>query len=227
MTILVVEDERRMNSYIKEGLENEHFTVESVYDGKSAIEKIEINDYDVIILDILLPQKNGLEVCKEIRESGIETPVIMLTAKDTVEDRVLGLDVGADDYLIKPFALHELIARVRALLRREKQVQPTKLKVGDIVLDPASHEVIRGEKEVLLSSREYRLLDYMMRRPGRVCTKTMLGEHVWGYNFIHKNNSNVIEVFMSRLRKKVDGGFQSKLIITVPGVGYKLKEPKK
>ncbi len=148
----------------------------------------------------------------------------MLTARDTVEDRIKGLDAGADDYLIKPFAFGELVARIRALLRREKTVKSTKLQVGNLILNPSTHEVMRDNKEIPLSSKEYRLLDYMMRRPGQVCTRTMVGEHIWGYNFTE--DSNVIDVYISYLRKKVDKGFQKKLIHTVRDVGYKIQEKK-
>ncbi len=222
MTILVVEDEIKISRFIKKGLEMEHYTVDTAYDGKEGLEKSEINSYDLIILDIMLPKIDGIEVCKRLREAKVETPVIMLTARDTVEDRVRGLDVGADDYLVKPFAFGELVARIRALLRREKTVKTTKLEVGDLELDPATHEVHRGGKEVQLSSKEYRLLDYMMRRPGQVCTRTMIGEHIWGYNFT--DDSNVIDVYISYLRKKIDKGFSNKLIHTVRDVGYKIQD---
>jgi len=222
MTILVVEDEIKITRFIKKGLEMEHYTVDTAYDGEEALDKIEINDYDLIILDIMLPKINGIEVCAKVREKKIEAPIIMLTAKDTVDDRIKGLDAGADDYLVKPFAFGELLARIRALLRREKTTKATKLKVGDLVLDPATHEVFRGDKEIELSSKEYRLLDYMMRRPGNVCTRTMIGEHIWGYNF--NDDSNVIDVYISYLRKKIDTGFNKKLIHTIRDVGYKIQD---
>ena len=225
MTILVVEDEVKITRFIKKGLEMEHYTVEAAYDGKEALDKAEINNYDLIILDIMLPKMDGLAVCKKLRENKVETPIIMLTARDTVEDRIKGLDAGADDYLIKPFAFGELIARIRALLRREKTVKSTKLQIGDLVLDPATHEVYRGNKEIQLSSKEYRLLDYMMRRPGHVCTRTMIGEHIWGYNFT--DDSNVIDVYISYLRRKVDSGQKNKLIHTVRDVGYKIQDKNK
>lgn len=225
MTILVVEDEVKIVRFIKKGLEIEHYTVEVAYDGEEAIEKATINNYDLIILDIMLPKLDGIEVCKQIRAEKIETPVIMLTAKDTVEDRIKGLDAGADDYLIKPFSFGELVARIRALLRREKTVKSTKLQVGDLVLNPATHEVFRGDDEISLSSKEYRLLDYMMRRPGHVCTRTMIGEHIWGYNFT--DDSNVIDVYISYLRRKIDSGFKSKLIHTIRDVGYKIQDKSK
>lgn len=222
MTILVVEDEVRITRFIKKGLEMEQYTVDTAYDGEEALEKAEINNYDLIILDIMLPKIDGIKVCRILREKKIETPIIMLTARDTVEDRIKGLDAGADDYLIKPFAFGELVARVRALLRREKTVKSTKLKIGNLTLNPSTHEVFRGDKEINLSSKEYRLLDYMMRRPGHVCTRTMIGEHIWGYNFT--DESNVIDVYISYLRKKVDSGFNTKLIHTVRDVGYKIQE---
>ena len=222
MTILVVEDEIKITRFIKKGLEMEHYTVEIAYDGKEALEKAEINNYDLIILDIMLPKIDGLEVCKKLREAKIETPIIMLTAKNTVEDRIKGLDAGADDYLVKPFSFGELLARIRALLRREKTVKSTKLQVGDLTLNPATHEIFRGNKEISLSSKEYRLLDYMMRRPGYVCTRTMIGEHIWGYNF--KDDSNVIDVYISYLRRKIDKGFKIRLIHTVRDVGYKIQD---
>lgn len=163
MTILVVEDEIKVARFLKKGLEMEHFTVEAVNNGQDALAKAEINSYDVIVLDIMLPKMDGLEVCQKLREQKIDTPILMLTAKDTVEDRVKGLDVGADDYLVKPFAFSEVLARIRALLRREKTVRNPKLQIDDLVLDPATHEVHRGGKEINLSSKEYRILDYMMK----------------------------------------------------------------
>lgn len=221
MTILVVEDEIKITRFIKKGLEMEHYTVEVAYDGEEALDMAEINSYDLIILDIMLPKIDGLDVCKRLRQAKVEAPIIMLTARDAVEDRINGLDAGADDYLVKPFAFGELVARIRALLRREKTVKSIKLKVGDLVLDPVTHEVHRGEKEIKLSSKEYRLLDYMMRRPGQICTRTMIGEHIWGYNFTE--DSNVIDVYISYLRRKVDKGHRDKLIHTVRDVGYKIK----
>lgn len=222
MTILVVEDEIKISRFIKKGLEMEHYTVEVAYDGQEGFEMAELNSYDLIILDIMLPKMSGIEVCKKLRQSKVDTPIIMLTARDTIEDRVKGLDAGADDYLTKPFAFGELVARIRALLRREKSVKSTELKISDLVLDPVSHEVYRGDKEIQLSSKEYRLLDYMMRRPGHVCTRTMIGEHIWGYNF--KDDSNVIDVYISYLRRKIDQGFKEKLIHTIRDVGYKIQD---
>lgn len=220
MTILLVEDEYKITRFIKKGLEFEHYTVDTAYDGQEALDKCSINDYDLIILDLMLPKIDGIEVCRKIRERKIESPIIMLTARDTVEDRIKGLDAGADDYLVKPFALGELLARIRALLRREKTVRATKLTIGDLTLNPSTHEVHRSNKELRLTSKEYRLLYYMMRRPNQVCTRTMIGEHIWGYEFT--DDSNVIDVYISYLRKKVDQGFEKKLIQTVRDVGYKI-----
>lgn len=225
MTILVVEDEVKITRFIKKGLEMEHYTVDVAYDGQEALDKAEVNDYDLIVLDIMLPKIDGIEVCKKLRESKIDAPIIMLTAKDTVDDRIKGLDAGADDYLIKPFAFGELIARIRALLRREKTVKSTKLQIEKLILNPTTHEVHRDGKEIPLSSKEYRLLDYMMRRPGHVCTRTMIGEHIWGYNFT--DDSNVIDVYISYLRRKIDKGFNDKLIHTVRDVGYKIQDKNK
>lgn len=222
MVILVVEDEVKITRFIKKGLEMEHYTVEVAYDGEEGLAKAEINNYDLIILDIMLPKMDGFDVCKKLREAKIETPIIMLTARNMIEDKIKGLDAGADDYLIKPFAFGELLARIRALLRREKTVKSTKLQVGDLIIDPANHEVSRNGKEISLSSKEYRLLDYMMRRPGHVCTRTMIGEHIWGYNFT--DDSNVIDVYISYLRKKIDTGFKVKLIHTVRDIGYKIED---
>jgi DNA-binding response OmpR family regulator len=220
MTILVVEDERKITRFIQRGLEMEHYTVDVAYDGEEALNKLNVNDYDLIILDLMLPKKDGIEVCKEVRDKKIDAPIIMLTARDTIEDRIKGLDQGADDYVVKPFAFGELLARIRALLRREKTVKRSVLQVSDLVLDPATHEVTRAGETIPLTSKEYRLLDYFMRRPGQVCTRTMIGEHIWGYNFI--DSSNVIDVSVSNLRKKIDGNFPLQLIKTVRNVGYKI-----
>lgn len=220
MTILVVEDEHKITRFIQRGLEMEHYTVDVAYDGEEALDKISVNDYDLIILDLMLPKKDGIEVCKEIRERKIGAPIVMLTARDTIEDRIRGLDQGADDYIVKPFAFGELLARIRALLRREKTVKRSVLQISDLVLDPATHEVTRAGQVIPLTSKEYRLLDYFMRRPGQVCTRTMIGEHIWGYNFV--DSSNVIDVSVSNLRKKVDGGSSLQLLKTVRNVGYKI-----
>lgn len=221
MIILIVEDEVKITRFIKKGLEMEHYSVEVAYDGEEALAKAEVNNYDLIVLDIMLPKVDGFAVCRQLRDKKIETPIIMLTARDMVEDRIKGLDAGADDYLVKPFAFGELLARIRALLRREKTVKNTMLQIDDLTLDPSTHEVMRNNKEIPLSNKEYRLLDYMMRRPGYVCTRTMIGEHIWGYNFI--DESNVIDVYISYLRRKIDSGHRNKLIHTIRDVGYKIQ----
>jgi len=221
MLILIVEDEHKIAAFIKKGLEIEHYSTEVVHDGNEALEKIEVNDYDLIILDVMLPGIDGFEVAKRVRKNKVMTPILMLTARDGVEDRVKGLDAGADDYLIKPFSFEELLARIRSLLRREKTIQRELLEIADLVLDPATHEVRRGNREIELTSKEYRLLDYMMRQEGRVCTRTMITEHIWGYDFPSK--SNIIDVYISRLRNKIDKPGEKKLFYTVRDVGYKLK----
>lgn len=222
MIILIVEDEIKIANFIKKGLEMEHYTADVAFNGKEALDKIGTNDYDLIILDIMLPEINGIEVCKTMRQNKIDAPILMLTARDATEDRVNGLDAGADDYLTKPFAFSELLARIRALLRREKILKHAVLKIADLELNPATHEVSRGGKTIELSSKEYRLLDYMMRRPNHVCTRMMIGEHIWGYNF--SDQSNVIDVYVNHLRKKVDSGFRNKLIRTIRDVGYKIQD---
>lgn len=224
MIILIVEDEYKIASFIKKGLEMEHYTTELSFDGEDALKKIEVNDYDLIILDILLPKKDGFEVAREIRNQKIPTPILVLTAKESTEDKVKGLDAGADDYLVKPFAFEELLARIRSLLRREKKVKETSLKIADLILDPSSHEVKRGNKTINLTSKEYRILEYLMRHPNQVCTRTMLTEHIWGYNF--DKQSNIIDVYLAYLRRKIDRNHPQKLIHTVRGIGYKIKNPK-
>jgi DNA-binding response OmpR family regulator len=222
MTILVVEDEKNIASFLKKGLEFEKYTVETAYDGREGLAKGAANTYDVIVLDILLPEMNGFDLCQKLRSGGVATPIIMLTCLGTVEDRIQGLDAGADDYLVKPFDLPELLARIRALLRREKQVKPVILRVGDLTLDPATHEVRKGGQLIPISGKEYRILDYMMRRPGLVCTRIMIGEHVWGYDFITRH-SKVIDTFVSLLRKKIDRDPKNRLIHTVHDAGYKIQ----
>lgn len=224
MIILVVEDEKKIASFVKRALEMEKYTVELASSGEKALEKMETQDYDLVILDIMLPGIDGFEVCKKARGMNIYTPIIMLTAKTQVEDRIKGLDSGADDYLIKPFSIDELLARVRSLLRREKKSLSPTLKISDLILDPRSHEVRRKGRELELTSKEYKILDFLMRRENQVCTRNMIGEHVWGFDF--NPLSNVIDAHISNLRRKVDGKSCIKLISTVRGGGYKIKNPK-
>jgi DNA-binding response OmpR family regulator len=222
MIVLIVEDDAKIARFLRKGLLDEGYSAEITYTGEEALEKTGINEYDFIVMDIMLPGIDGIEVTKKIREDKINTPILLLTAKNSVHDRVRGLDAGADDYLTKPFSVEELLARARALLRRERTVKPTRFKVADLTLDPSTHEVRRGQREIHLTSKEYRLLNYMIRRPGRVCTRTMIAEHIWGYNF--SPNSNVIDVSVGTMRRKIDKGFAQKLIHTVRDVGYKLQD---
>ncbi|RMF10179.1 MAG: response regulator, partial [Alphaproteobacteria bacterium] len=182
----------------------------------------EVNDYDLIILDLMLPKKNGITVCRELRASGVSTPVLMLTARDSVEDRVRGLDAGADDYLPKPFAFEELLARVRALLRRQSETKTPTLKLADLELDPISRRVTRAGKPIRLTTKEYALLEYLMRNAGKVLSRTLIGEHVWDMNF--DPESNVIDVYISHLRAKIDKGFETPLLHTLRGQGYLLSD---
>lgn len=222
MKVLVVEDEERVAQFIQKGLKEEGHAVDVSYDGEDGGFLAEVNDYDLIILDLMLPKKNGLQVCKEIRERGVITPVLMLTARDSVEDKVRGLDAGADDYLAKPFAFEELLARVRALLRRQSETKTPTLKVADLELDPMSRQVTRSGKRIRLTTKEYALLEYLMRNPRKVLSRTLIGEHVWDMNF--DPESNVIDVYVSHLRAKVDKGFDVALIHTLRGQGYILTD---
>ncbi len=220
MKILVVEDEKRVAQFIQKGLKEEGHAVDCAYDGEEGGFLAEVNEYDLIILDLMLPKQSGVAVCREIRDRGVSTPVLMLTARDSVEDKVRGLDAGADDYLTKPFAFEELVARVRALLRRSSESKAPILKIADLELDPMRRRVTRSEKPVRLTSKEYALLEYMMRNPNRVLSRTRIGEHVWDMNF--DPESNVIDVYVSHLRNKVDKGFEPPLIHTLRGQGYML-----
>jgi DNA-binding response OmpR family regulator len=220
--ILVVEDERRLCNIIKRGLLEEGYAVDTAYDGEDGEYLAETTPYDLIILDIMLPKKDGIEVCQELRLKKVNMPILVLTAKDTVEDRVKGLDVGADDYLVKPFAFNELLARVRALLRREGLSKSPRLQVGVLTLDTLTREAWRGQRKIELTSKEYVILEYFMRHPNMVITRTMLEEHAWDYEF--DSMSNLIDVYVRRLRRKIDERGQNSLIQTVRGAGYRLRE---
>jgi heavy metal response regulator len=219
--ILVVEDERRIAAFIKQGLEEENYAVDVAYDGVEALDWASTVNYDLILLDVLLPHKDGIEVCRELRAQGCGVPILMLTARDTVADRVRGLDSGADDYLVKPFAFQELLARMRALLRRGSETKVTRLQVGDLVLDTLTRQATRGERTVELSAREYALLEFLMRHPGHVLSRTQIVDHVWSYDFY--TASNIVDVYVGYLRRKIDDGFEIKLIQTVRGMGYKIE----
>ncbi|MBI1911861.1 MAG: response regulator transcription factor [Deltaproteobacteria bacterium] len=222
MRILVIEDEKKVAAFVKRGLEQESYAVDVVYDGVEGQHYAEVNEYDAIILDIMLPLKSGLDVLKEIKAAGVKTPVLLLTARDSVEDRVKGLNLGADDYLTKPFAFEELLARLRVLMRRGGYGSPM-LKFADLVLDPATRKAKRGELEVELTVKEYALLEYLLRNPNRVLTRTLIAEHVWDQTF--DSETNVVDVYINHLRGKIDTkDFTKRLIHTVRGVGYVLKE---
>ncbi|OAN40545.1 DNA-binding response regulator [Chloroflexus islandicus] len=221
MRVLLVEDERTIVAYVKRGLEEQGYAVDVAYDGREALEWLDAAPFDLVVLDVMLPELNGLEVCRELRARGFRMPVLMLTARDTVDDRVNGLDSGADDYLVKPFAIRELLARLRALARRSADApKTTVLQVADLTLDTATRRVRRAGKLIELTAKEYAVLECLMRAPGRVLTRTMIAEQVWNYDSF--NQSNVVDVYIRNLRRKIDDPFPVKLIHTVRGAGYRL-----
>jgi heavy metal response regulator len=222
MRILVIEDEVKIAQFIKRGLKEEGYAVDVAGDGEEGHFLLSSNEYDAIILDLMLPKIDGLTLCRELRKTGNSTPIIMLTAKDTVKDKVKGLDSGADDYLPKPFAFEELLARVRVVLRKKDSRVQTQLKVEDLSLDLLTHKVTRADREIDLTVKEYALLEYLMRNAGNIVTRTMISEHVWDINF--DTFTNVIDVYINYLRNKVDSGFENKMIHTVRGKGYLLKK---
>lgn len=221
MKILVVEDEKKVASFIRRGLKESRYTVDAAFDGINGSFLAEHNPYDLIVLDIMLPGKDGLAILKEIRARKCETPVLMLTAKSSVKDKITGLDSGADDYLTKPFSFDEFLARVRVLLRRKGKNTGTTLRAGDLELDQLSHKVKRKGREIELTATEFSLLEFLMRHAGQIVTRTMITEHVWNEDFDHF--SNVIDVYINYLRKKVDAASPRKLIHSVRGRGYVLK----
>jgi heavy metal response regulator len=221
MRILVVEDEKKVAGFVKKGLEEEGYAVDVAPDGQEGLNRARDRVHDLIILDISLPKMDGLRVLQKLREEKLMIPVLFLTVRATIEDKVLGLDAGADDYLAKPFAFQELLARVRALLRRRAEGEPTLLKIADLTLDPRSRSVSRGGQKIDLTSREFALLEYFMRNAGRVLSRTTITDHVWNYDF--DPATNVIDVYVNYLRKKIDSDREPKLIHTVRGVGYVMK----
>ncbi len=221
-TILVVEDEERIVQFLKRGLIYEGYDVQTALDGESGLELAEAHPPDLVILDLMLPELDGLEVCRHLRQVS-DTPILILTAKDAVEDRVRGLDAGADDYLVKPFALDELLARIRALLRRTKAEVPAVLNYADLRLDTGTHQAFRGERPVELTAKEYELLELFMRHPRQVLTRDVIFDRVWSYDF--GGESNIIEVYVRYLRQKLEASQEPRLIHTVRGVGYVLREP--
>jgi heavy metal response regulator len=221
MRILVVEDERKVASFIRQGLQEEGYAVEVAHDGTTALDLVEGPPFDLMVLDVMLPRMDGFALLKAVRSRSVPTPVLMLTARDSVADRVKGLDLGADDYLTKPFSFDEFLARVRALLRRASGQREPVLRVDDLTLDPATRDVSRGGRRINLTAREYALLDYFLRNRGRVLTRPMLAEHVWGLGF--DAESNIIDVYVGYLRRKVDGAGERRLIHTMRGAGYVLK----
>lgn len=220
MRILIVEDERRLSNIIKKGLVENGFAVDQAFDGEDGLYLAETEQYDLIVLDIMLPKLDGLQLCQELRKKNIKTPVLMVTAKSTTEDKVAGLDSGADDYMTKPFSFIEFRSRIHALIRRSHQETSPILRADDLEVDPLKHIVKRGEREINLTPKEFAVLEFLLRHKSEVVSRTMIVEHVWDYNF--DGMSNVVDVFVVSLRKKVDGRFKKKLIQTVHGVGYKV-----
>ena len=221
MRVLLVEDEVRMASLIRRGLVNEGLAADVTGNGEDALWMARAHEYDALVLDVMLPGIDGFDVCRRLRGAGVWAPVLMLTARDSVDDRVEGLDSGADDYLVKPFAFAELLARLRALVRRGDAERPTVLAVDDLQLDPATHEVRRGSTPIRLSTKEFALLETFMRRPGEVLSRLQLLEHAW--DFAYENRSNVVDVYVRRLRRKIDEPFGRESLETVRGAGYRLR----
>lgn len=220
MRILVVEDNHRLAKSLKTSLEEDGYAVDAVFDGEEGESYALSAPYDLILLDVMLPKKDGFSLCSDLRQQGINAPVLMLTARDAVDDRVDGLDSGADDYLVKPFSMNELRARLRALLRRHEPNKTALLQVGELSMDPANHSVQRGNTPIKLTPREFAILEYLMRSPNRILTREMIEAHVWNFDFI--SGSNVVDVYIRRLRRKIDDPFEGKMLETVRGVGYRL-----
>ena len=222
MRILVVEDEKDLRNIIKKRFVREHYSVDACGDGEEALDYMEMTSYDGVLLDIMLPGKDGFAVLKEVRQMGNDTPILLLTARDGIEDRVKGLDLGADDYLIKPFAFEELLARIRVMMRRKHQFVTNQLKIADLTLDRDTRIVTRAGKEISLSSKEFMVLECLMRNQNIVMTRQQIEQNAWNYDY--EGGSNVIDVYIRYLRKKIDAGYEKKLIHTVRGTGYVMRE---
>jgi len=221
MRILVIEDEKHIADFVKQGLKEDGYSVDVAYDGEKGYFLAETEEYDAIVLDLMIPKIDGVTLCKKLRQDKISTPILMLTAKDSVNDKVAGLDSGAEDYLTKPFAFKEFLARVRVLLRKNVSVIPTKLQVADLVMDILTRKVTRDGKEIILTTKEFSLLEYLMRNVGCAVTRTAISEHVWDINF--DTTTNVIDVHITALRRKIDQAHKKKLIHTIRGRGYTIK----
>lgn len=223
MRILLVEDETKMLAFLKQGLEEQCYAVDVADNGEDGLHWALNFPYDVIVLDVMLPDMDGMEMCRALRNQRIITPILMLTARDTVDDRVMGLDCGADDYLVKPFAFRELLARLRALSRRDSLQKSTALTLGQLTLDMVTHSARRGDKLIELTTKEYELLEFLMLYPNQVLSRTVIAEHLW--NFDYSPESNVVDVYIRYLRRKIDDGYEDKYIRTIRGTGYQLVDP--
>ena len=225
MRLLVAEDQKDLNDIITKTLTRNHYTVDSCFDGQEALDYLDMAEYDAVILDIMMPKKNGLEVLKSLRASGNAVPVLLLTARDSISDRVTGLDAGADDYLIKPFAFAELLARIRAMLRKREGRAQNRCQAADLTVDLDTRTVMRGNIPITLSSKEFSILEYLITNQGIVLSRDRIEQHIWNYDY--EGGSNVVDVYIRYLRKKIDDGFEPKLIHTVRGTGYVLRVPEK
>ncbi len=225
MRILIIEDETKMAAFLKQGLEEQRYAVDVAHNGEDGLHWALNFPYDILILDVMLPGIDGFQLCKELRNQSVHAAILMLTARDTVDDRVVGLDCGADDYLVKPFAFRELLARLRALARRDTPHTTPVLTVGDLSLDTVTHTAQRGEKHIELTAKEYELLEFLLLHPNQVLSRTVIAEHIWNYDY--SPDSNVLDVYIRYLRRKIDDDYEEKLIHTIRGTGYQLVDPKR
>ncbi|MCC7203382.1 MAG: response regulator transcription factor [Nitrospirae bacterium] len=222
MRILIIEDEKKVSNFLCQAIEEEQHAADQAFNGEDGLLFAETHDYDLIILDLMLPKMDGLNIIRKLRKTGCKTPILVLTARDAVKDKVMALDLGGDDYLTKPFSVEEFLARIRALLRRRSPEQAGAMRIDDLKLNPVMREVYRGSRRIDLTNKEYALLEYFMRNPNRVLTRSMISEHVWNIDF--DTETNVIDVYITYLRNKIDKGEPHKLIQTIRGVGYMLRE---